>query len=364
MKDVLLINNKAKATGIGAYSFSLYDNLKKISKRNIDFITLNSFFQDDRELAIADFPKNIGKLIDHVGFLRKISPSYKLYHLLNPNLGIILTKHHPSVVTVHDIALLNPDAAKDVVAKSFGLDIPSTLAMRLNMSFIKSADRILCLSNYTMNDLTFLLGIEKKRVTVTYPGLDKQLFMPRDKLNARHSLGLPTSRRIILHVGTDEPRKNIKTLLEAFSLVKKRNPEAVLVKIGAMREATRKLISARQLGNSVIHYQKVPSVAPFYNAADLFVFPSYYEGFGYPAAEAMASGCPVIAAQSSSLIEVVGSGGFLFPPFDTVALYETISQVLTDSNMRNVMIKEGLEQVKKFDWKKCAEKTLETYEDL
>jgi glycosyltransferase involved in cell wall biosynthesis len=105
-------------------------------------------------------------------------------------------------------------------------------------------------------------------------------------------------------------------------------------------------------------------VAPFYNAADLFVFPSYYEGFGYPAAEAMASGCPVIAAQSSSLIEVVGSGGLLFPPFDTVALYETISQVLTDSNMRSVMIKEGLEQVKNFDWKECAEKTLETYEDL
>jgi glycosyltransferase involved in cell wall biosynthesis len=364
MKDILLINNKVKATGIGTYSFSLYDNLKKVSKRNLDFITLNSPFDDDQGSAIQDFPKNIRKLMDHLGFLRKIPRSYKVYHLLNPNLGIILPKLRPSVVTVHDISVLKRDVIKDIIAKSYGLEIPLVLGMQLNMSFIKNADRILCLSNYTKNDLTSVLGIENKRVVVSYPGIDRQLFRPRDKLEARHSLGLPLNRRIILHVGTDEPRKNTKTLVEALYLVKKRIPDAVLVKIGGMREATRKLILARRLGNSIIYYKKVPNVATFYNAADLFVFPSYYEGFGYPAAEAMASGCPVIAADSSSVTEVVGKGGILFPPFDVVTLRETINQVLTDSDKNTVMIEAGLEQVKKFDWKKCAETTLETYETL
>lgn len=364
MKDILLINNKVKATGIGTYSFNLYDNLKKISKRNVDFITLEYPFGDNHDSWIRIFPQDIGKLLFHLEFLRKIPHLYKVYHILNPNLGIMLSKLRPSVVTVHDVSVLKRDVNKEMKAESYGLDIPLVLAMQLNMSFIKNADRILCMSNYTKNALTSVLGIENKRAIVSYPGIDRQLFRPRDKLKTRQSLGLPLNRRIILHVGTDEPRKNTKTLVEALYMVKKRIPDAIFVKIGDMREATRKLILARRLGNSMIYHKKVPDVAPFYNAADLFVFPSYYEGFGYPVAEAMASGCPIIAADSSSVTEVVGKGGILFPPFDVFALHEAINQVLTDSNRRTVMIKEGLEQVKKFDWKKCAETTLETYENL
>jgi len=364
MKDILLINNKAKGTGIGTYSFNLYENLKKISRRNLEFITLNSRSEDDSGSALKSFPQNIKKLMLHLEFLRKIPHSYKVYHVLNPNLGIMLSKLHPSVVTVHDISVLKRSVTEDITAKSYGLELPLLLSMQLNMRFIKNADRILCMSNYTKNDLTSVLGIEEKRVTVSYPGIDRQLFKPRDKLKARLSLNLPLNRRILLHVGTDEPRKNTATLIEAFYLVKKKIPDAILVKIGGMREATRKLILARRLGDSVIYFNKVLSVAPFYNAADLFVFPSYYEGFGYPAAEAMASGCPVIAGDSSSVTEVVGRGGMLFPPFDVTILCETITQMLTDSSKSTVMINEGLEQVKKFDWKKCAETTLAVYETL
>jgi len=364
MKDILLINNKAKSTGIGTYSYSLYDNLTKVTRRNVDFVTLSLAFENDGGSLVKAFPQSIKKLLDHLGFLRKISHSYKVYHLLNPNLGIMLPRLHPSVVTVHDISPLKRSVSEDIIAKSYGLELPLLLSMQLNMRFIKNADRVLCMSNYTKNDLTSVLGIEEKRITVSYPGIDRQLFNPRDKSRARLSLNLPINKRILLHVGTDEPRKNVATLIEAFYLVKKKIPDAVLVKVGGMREATRKLILARHLGDSVIHFNKVPSVAPFYNAADLFVFPSYYEGFGYPAAEAMASGCPVVAGDSSSVTEVVGRGGILFPPFNVTTLYETIIQMLTDSNKHTAMINEGFEQVKKFDWKKCAETTLAVYETL
>jgi glycosyltransferase involved in cell wall biosynthesis len=108
----------------------------------------------------------------------------------------------------------------------------------------------------------------------------------------------------------------------------------------------------------------VPNVAIFYNAADLLVFPSYYEGFGYPIAEAMASGCPVVAADSSSIPEVVGTTGILFPPSDMTRLYETVIQVLTDSTMRSKMIEDGFKQCLKFDWEICARTTLKAYEAL
>ncbi|MGE5637091.1 MAG: glycosyltransferase family 4 protein [Chloroflexota bacterium] len=363
MKDILLINNKPETTGIGRYSFSLYENLKKLDKRNFDFLTLGSFSKDNDSIIKA-FLQNMKKLVNHADFLSKIPPSYKVYHLLNPNLGMLLPYLHPSVVTVHDISILNPKVSIDILARSYGLELPMLLGMQFNMHFINSADRILCLSNYTRNDLISILGIKKERIAVIYPGINSDLFKPRDKLTARKRLGLPINKPIMLHIGTDEPRKNSKTLIEALYLVKKKIPNVILIKIGDMREATRRLILTKELNDSVLHYKKVRDVSSFYNAADLFVFPSYYEGFGYPAAEAMASGCPIIAANGSSLTEVVGAGGILFPPFSILSLNEAITEVLLDLKKQTIMIEKGLEQVKKFDWKKCAETTLEIYETL
>jgi alpha-1,3-rhamnosyl/mannosyltransferase len=265
---------------------------------------------------------------------------------------------------VFDIAALIPNVSKDIVIQSYGLDIPLVLAMQINMWFVKSADRILCMSNYTKKDLTSILGIDNRRIIVGYPGIDRAQFRPRDKMKVRQKLGLPLNRRIILHVGTDEPRKNTKTLIQAFRRIKKSLPDTILVKVGGMRETTRRLIMTLGLLQSVLYYRKVPNIELYYNAADILLFPSYYEGFGYPVAEAMASGCPVIAGDSSSVTEVVGKAGLLFPPFDVVTLHEMTIQALTDSSMSSVMIKEGLEQVKKFDWTKCAETTLEAYETL
>ncbi len=364
MRDILLISNKPKITGIGRYSYSLYDNLKKITARDIELVTLAAPTKGGNVFAIKGFPNSLAKLLSHVGFAGKTPSGYKLYHLLNPNLGIMLSNLHPSVVTAHDLSVFKNKVAKDIVTESRGLEIPQLLAIQLNMRYIKDADRVLCMSHYTKNDVISLLGVESKRVTVTYPGIDREQFKPRDKLEARRRLGLPLERPIVLHVGTDEPRKNTKTLIEALALVKQRIPNLVFVKVGIIRKSTRKLISELGLNESAIHFEKTENVAPFYNAADLFAFPSYYEGFGYPAAEAMASGCPVVAADNSSLTEVVGTGGVLFPTFDVRALQEVVVQTLTDRAQAAVMVGRGLEQVKKFDWKTCAEMTLNVYETL
>lgn len=364
MKGILFINNRSSSTGIGNYGYNLFVHLKQMGQKDLDFITLQSPAEDSYGPTINVFGQKIKRMIDHLRFVRRIPRHYKIYHVLNPNLGILLLRYRPSVVTVHDIAPLIPTARRDMITQSYGLDVPVLMAMQINMWFVRNADRIISVSQHTKNDLVSVLGVNSQRIRVVYSGTDRNLFSPRDRKKARRGLRLPLDREIILHVGVDEPRKNIQTLIKAFYMVRKKFPKALLIRIGAMRGTTRRLISSLGLEDAILHYQKVANIALFYNAADLFVFPSYYEGFGFPLVEAMASGCPIIAGDSSSVPEVVGKVGVLFPPSDVTMLNESICQVLTDQNMRSMMIKNGLERSLKFDWRVCAKQTLEVYETL
>ena len=361
---ILLINNRSSSTGIGNYGYNLFVHLKQMGQKDVDLITLKSPAEDSYGRIINVFGQKVKRTIDHLRFVSGISRHYKIYHLLNPNLGILLLRHHPSVVTVHDIAPFIPLASHDMITQSFGLDAPILMAMQINMRFVRNADRNISMSQHTKKDLTSVLGIKSQRIRVIYPGTDRNLFTPRDRKRARRDLHLPLNRQIILHVGVDEPRKNIRTLIKAFYMVKKKFPRALLIRIGGMRSTTRRLVSSLRLGDAILHYQKVANIPLFYNAADLFVFPSYYEGFGFPLVEAMASGCPVVAGDSSSIPEVVGKVGIIFPSSDVTVLNESISKVLTDQNMRSMMIKNGLERSLKFDWRVCAKQTLEVYKIL
>jgi glycosyltransferase involved in cell wall biosynthesis len=364
MREILFINNRSSSTGIGNYGNNLFVHLKQVDQRDVDFVALQSPAEDSYGHIIEVFGRKIKRIIDHLRFVRRIPRHYRIYHLLNPNLGILLLKHHPSVVTVHDLAPFIPMANRDMVTQSYGLDTPILIAMQINMMFVRCADRIISMSQHTKNDLISVLGVDSRRIKVIYPGIDRSLFGPRDLKKARRDLHLPLNKKIILHVGVDEPRKNIQTLIKAFYMVKKKFPRALLIRIGGMRRTTHRLISSLGLENAILNYRKVVNIAPFYNVADLFVFPSYYEGFGFPLIEAMASGCPVIAGDTSSIPEVVGKAGIILPSSDVTLLNENISQTLTDQNMRSMMIKKGLERSLKFDWRVCAKQTLEIYETL
>jgi len=361
MSKVLLISNRSAFTGIGNYSFQLAKHIFEIDRVDFDFLNLETVAEDNFGGSVNVFSQKTKRLMDHLFFLRKVPPGYRVYHLLNPNLGILVAKWRPIIVTVHDVFPFTSVARRDLVAQSYGLDIPILMAMKVNMKFVKNADRIISVSHNTKKELVSLFGIKASKILVIHLGVDKRLFHPRSKEKTRRNLNLPLRKKIVLHVGVDEPRKNIRTLIEAFCFVKKRIPETVFLRIGGMRNITRRLISSLKLENSMIHYKKVPNIALFYNAADLLAFPSYYEGFGLPVLEAMASGLPVIAGDSSSIPEIVGNSGILLPPFNAKMLSEYICQVLTNKHTRTEMAAKELERSRKFNWETCARKTVEIY---
>ena len=179
----------------------------------------------------------------------------------------------------------------------------------------------------------------------------------------------PLDESYILYVGSERRRKNLGRLFEAFAALKPELPELKLVKIGSagrskkFRDDTIKQLSSLGIAGDVIFVDHISELelAYYYSSATLLAYPSLYEGFGFPPLEAMACGCPVVTSNTSSLPEVVGEAGIMVDPYDTSSLVRAMRRVLTDSGLRNDMVRRGLEQAKKFSWERTAELTLQLY---
>lgn len=231
----------------------------------------------------------------------------------------------------------------------------------------RRAQRLIAVSECTRQDLIRLLGVRPEVVEVIYNGVD-DVFKPetdRGRLERfRAEKGLP--ERFLLFLGTLEPRKNVPALLSAYAEARRRGVREPLVIAGGRgwgNERIRTLVAELGLTPWV---RLAGFVAPdeqalWYNAATLFVFPSRYEGFGLPVAEAMACGTPVIASNRSSLPEIVGDAGLLVDPDDREALAGALVTALSDAALRNELSARGVERSRRFSWDTAAQATLAAY---
>jgi len=262
----------------------------------------------------------------------------------------------PSVITIYDLSFL-------IFSQSFKYlkRLYLTLLTRLSA---RKARRIITISESTKRDTVRLLGVSSKKVAVVYCGVDRA-FRPlpeREVASFRQKRGLP--ERIILFVGTIEPRKNVARLVEAYSHLKDGQVKLV---IGGARGWLYEEVFARveelDLTGDVLFPGYIPpeELPLWYNAAELFVYPSLYEGFGLPPLEAMACGTPVITSNVSSLPEVVGEAGLTVDPMNSKGLAEAINQVLGDGALRQSMRERGLARASRFSWAKAARETVGVY---
>ena len=251
-----------------------------------------------------------------------------------------------------------------------------TLKMRLWTSIfisnaVKIADRILTDSDSTQRDLKNLYPRRKMNTVTVYPSMDNKYHPVRDSRTLEKVRGhfhLP--EEYILYVGTIEPRKNVVSVARAYALL----PDVLqkrykLVISGGLGWFSGSIIeeirSVRTSGEIImIGYAPHDMLPALYSMAALFVFPSFYEGFGLPPLEAMACGIPVITSGNSSLAEVVGDAGTIIEPTDIEQISREIGKLLEDEILRRSQIEKGYERAKKFSPEATASRILRVFREL
>jgi alpha-1,3-rhamnosyl/mannosyltransferase len=223
------------------------------------------------------------------------------------------------------------------------------------------ADRLIAVSESTKNDAVRVLGIKPEKIVTIHSGIADAFFDPPlhriEEVRARYGLARP----FVLFVGTIEPRKNVDLLLDAFEslpLPLREHHELVIAgPIGwNVDHVVDRLRLVRYLG-----YIPEPDLAPLTAAAEVFVYPSLYEGFGFPVAQAMAAGVPVITSNVSSLPEIAGNASLLVDPRSQSELHTALARLLTSPDLRISLAAAGRARARDFRWEQCAAKSLDFF---
>jgi len=261
----------------------------------------------------------------------------------------------PQVVTVHDLTLLtHPEWHEASKVRYFGW------AMR---RAVAAATRVLCVSATTAADLTERLGVPGDRVDVTPLGTDLRPAADSQVAELRRRLGLDGP--YLLGLGTVEPRKDLPTLVRAFAALAAELPHRLVLAglagwgAGELEAA----VAASGVADRILvtGYVADADKAALLTGADVFGYPSRYEGFGLPVLEAMACGTPVVTTTGGSLPEVAGDAATLIDPGDEDALAAAIAKLVTDPPARQDAAARGLARAATFTWKRCAELTATAY---
>jgi glycosyltransferase involved in cell wall biosynthesis len=258
----------------------------------------------------------------------------------------------PSVITLHDLAFLR---------------FPHTFR-RSKQLYLSGAARISCRraahvitpSEQTKSDAVEAFGLDPERVTVVPQGVDERYRRLPD-------VPMPIEEPYILYAGTIEPRKNLGLLLRAFRGLKELGYPHKLVLAGAsgwLNEETYAAAREPEIASSVVMTGFVRDLLGWYNHADLFVYPSLYEGFGLPPLEAMACGTPVVLSSAESLREVAGDAALYVPANDEEGFVAAMCRVLDDRSVREDMIRRGLVRAALYTWDETARRTVAVFQSV
>lgn len=263
-----------------------------------------------------------------------------------------------TLLTVHDLSFIRaPRTATPSLRAYLEHVVPRSVAR---------ADHVLADSEATRQDVIELYGAPPEKISVLYSGVDARFAPvtdPAEQQRVRDRYGIGPGP-YVLSVGTVQPRKNYARLAEALHRLGR--PDLRLVIAGGkgwLDDALYQRIDALGLADQVIFtgFADDTDLPALYSAAEVFAFPSLYEGFGLPPLEAMACGTPVVAANTSSLPEVIGEAGLLIPPTDVDALAGALARLLDDPALRADLIARGRQQAQRFTWAHAARQLLDRY---
>jgi glycosyltransferase involved in cell wall biosynthesis len=226
---------------------------------------------------------------------------------------------------------------------------------------VLQADHVICISESTRNDLIDIVGVSPEKVSVVYLGHSLQKALHSDR-------NISISYPFILYVGKRDGYKNFDSLLQAYMISRTIYMNYKLVCFGGGKFSSKeneKIGAFPVQKKNIIHLDGDDAVLGYlYSKADLFVYPSLYEGFGIPLLEAMSHGVPVVCSNTSSLPEVVGDSAEIVDPCEVDAIAKAMGNVLESSKRRKELIQLGYERIKRFTWDNCAADTYSIYRAL
>lgn len=271
-----------------------------------------------------------------------------------------LAMRTPKVVTIHDLAFLRYPEQLPRARRAYMI-----AATRLSARY---ADRIIAVSENTADDLATWLGPLDDRIVVIpeapSPRIARLTGSSLDAFRARAGIDGP----YILAVGTLEPRKNLDFILRVFACVADRIPHRLVLvgPEGWMTGPFHRTLDYLDLGDRVrlTGFVSDAELGGWYSGADVFVFPSIYEGFGLPAVEAMTCGAPILASDASCFPDVIGDAGLLIPPTDLEAWSEALVRIVTDRDLNSEMRIRSTARGHAFSWERTAAETLAVYREL
>ncbi len=352
----------SRFTGIGRYTHELVRNIITLNKKLPHPHELILFFNNP-EFQKFKTSKYVKKVLVDAGHYSIAEQTKFLKFLNKENLDLVHFTHfnvpllyrRPYVVTIHDLTLsLFPNRKITKIHNRIGYHLAIKNATR-------TAKKVIAISENTKKDLVKLLKVPAKKITVIYNGVDSSF---------KSAIGKPANKStktpFLLYSGVWRGHKNLSRLIEAFYILKKDKKISLKLIITGKPDPkfpeVKNSVKKFKLQKEVIFTGHImeKELIKLYQSAQLFVFPSLYEGFGLPLLEAMKSGTPVVASNASSIPEICGkSNAIFFDPYDVKDIADKIYKVYKNKALQKRLIVRGFAHSEKFSWKRTAEKTFE-----
>lgn len=375
---------EGRRTGVEEYTLNLLEHIFSTDAENEYILFLNSFQRPKADFSwLAKYPNVTlrqfrfpNKLLNFLFWyfnwpkIDQLIGGTDVFFMPNIIFGSI-SRQTKLVVTVHDLSFERYPETFNRKRVWWHMFInPRKIAAR--------ADRIIAVSESTAFDLRDLYGIKAEKIRVIHSGIpDFQIINRNDEklLSVKEKYNLPY--RFILYFGTIEPRKNIAAISRAYNQLMKMAEEEGNAELGKYKLVIagsqgwladgifREIKRSRYRENiQVVNFVAAEDKEYFFNLASLFIYPSFFEGFGFPPLEAMKCGVPVITSNNSSLPEIVGKAGVMIDPDKPDELRRAIVQILMDRKFAEQLIAAGLENVQRFSWQKAAGEFLSLIREL
>ena len=354
MRKTLMIDLRMyRRSGIGRYLQLLMPNLiPRLNASNIILLCNPREVEGvtwcaDPRIQTRDFQVPIFTLSEQLAWLRGVYSDADL--LWTPQYNIPLGYRGKLVVTVHDLVQL-------AYPQTLANGLQRWYARRLFCAVGARAKAILCVSEFTASEVRRYLGVDGTRTVVTYPDLPT---LEKSDITDDSSLAV---RPYLLAVGNVKTHKNLRSLIEAFDRIRSQIPHNLIIigRLEGFRNSDISVVSAsKSLEGRVRFIGYVPDekLSCYYRDASALVFPSIYEGFGFPVLEAMAHGCPVACSNVSASPEVAGDAALFFDPFDVESIASAIIKITTDKGLRDELTRRGYTRIERFRSKDCSDKT-------